>query len=492
MTSLTPKDPEYKAVDTLNIIYEAGLDDESRPILVLCASNLPDPAIIDYDLILGNNFVESDYVLVFLSAPADFRPGWMWILKAYRALDRKYKKNLKALYVVHLTRGYRLVFDLANKITRVFWAQRYPYLTLPLPCLILHLTSYCQLNIRYGSPKFARKLHYFPNLDHLNAIIPVAQLHPPQPVLDYDFQLPPIPIPVSLLAKYDGGVSQAGQCIFGRSLVELMNEEDEQGQKEGVPWVIRALVEHLRLAGKVTIRLGSNIVDTITTVGTSSYSGLDKEGLFRKSPSSEQLRLVKDAFNRGRIIDLTHHDVHIPAVLVKVFFRELPESLLPLEVVAGVGELDKLPVNKRAAHVRQTLTALSPTPYHIPLMRYLFSFLNLVAFHSSENLMTPHNIAVVFTPNLVHAEVPPVVQYPRMQAQSSQAGMVLGVGTTLMNINQEQGQDENMASAAKYLTQMGRGMGLVTYLVEEWEQVFDAGDKAMTDGETEAEMLSTE
>lgn len=109
-------------------------------------------------------------------------------------------------------------------------------------------------------------------------------------------------------------------------------------------------------------------------------------------------------------------------------------------------------------------------------MRYLFSFLNLVASHSSENLMTPHNIAVVFTPNLVHAEVPPVVQYPRMQAQSSQAGTEPGVGT-LMNINQEQGQDENMASAAKYLTQMGRGMGLVTYLVEEWEQVFDAEDE---------------
>src|SRR5947209_20112614 len=103
-------------------------------------------------------------------------------------------------------------------------------------------------------------------------------------------------------------------------------------------------------------------------------------------------------------------------------------------------------------------------------MRYLFSFLHLVAAHSSENLMTPHNIAVVFTPNLVHADIAPVVQYPRSQVQlSSQAIIASGGGTTLMNVDRVQGQDENMVSAAKYLSQMGLGMGLVTYLVEEWE-----------------------
>ncbi|RUP50454.1 hypothetical protein BC936DRAFT_139029 [Jimgerdemannia flammicorona] len=390
--------------------------------------------IASYLLARLSNFVENDYVLVFLSAPVDFRPGWMWMLKAYRALDRKYKKNLKALYVVHLTRVYRIVFDLANKIT---------------------------------SPKFARKLHYLPTLDHLNLVIPVAQLHPPQPVLDYDFRLPPIPIPESLLTKLNGDLSQTGHRTFGRSIVELMRDEDERGQKDGVPWVVRTLVEHLRLYG------------------------LDKEGLFRKSPSSEQLRLVKDAFNRGRAIDLTHHDVHIPAVLVKVFFRELPESLLPLEVVAGVGEFDKLPADERAAHIRHTLVTLSPTPYHIPLMRYLFSFLHLVAAHSSENLMTPHNIAVVFTPNLVHAEVPQVVQYPRSQARiTAQASITPGGGTGLTNIGQAQHQDENMASAAKYLSQMGRGMDLVAYLVEEWLEVFGTGEgEGMTDGEADAEVL---
>jgi hypothetical protein len=37
-----------------------------------------------------DEFVENDYVLVFLAAPAVYRPPWLWLLKAYRALDRRY------------------------------------------------------------------------------------------------------------------------------------------------------------------------------------------------------------------------------------------------------------------------------------------------------------------------------------------------------------------------------------------------------------------
>lgn len=38
--------------DDLNI-QNIGLDRDSRPILVLCADNLPNPDIYDYDLILS-------------------------------------------------------------------------------------------------------------------------------------------------------------------------------------------------------------------------------------------------------------------------------------------------------------------------------------------------------------------------------------------------------------------------------------------------------
>ncbi len=35
------------------------------------------------------DFAEQDYVLVFFSAPAFYQPGWSWLFKAYRSIDRK-------------------------------------------------------------------------------------------------------------------------------------------------------------------------------------------------------------------------------------------------------------------------------------------------------------------------------------------------------------------------------------------------------------------
>ena len=41
--------------------------------------------------------VEADYTVVFFAAGARHNPGWNWVWKAYRSLNRKYRKNLKKL-----------------------------------------------------------------------------------------------------------------------------------------------------------------------------------------------------------------------------------------------------------------------------------------------------------------------------------------------------------------------------------------------------------
>jgi len=41
--------------------------------------------------------VEADYTLIFFAAGARHNPGWNWVWKAYRSLNRKYRKNLKKL-----------------------------------------------------------------------------------------------------------------------------------------------------------------------------------------------------------------------------------------------------------------------------------------------------------------------------------------------------------------------------------------------------------
>jgi len=41
--------------------------------------------------------VEADYTLVFFAAGGNHAPSWNWVWKAYRSLNRKYRKNLKQL-----------------------------------------------------------------------------------------------------------------------------------------------------------------------------------------------------------------------------------------------------------------------------------------------------------------------------------------------------------------------------------------------------------
>jgi hypothetical protein len=65
-------------------------------MLIFSACHLPDPQKVDYDLIYEavlqrlDDFVESDYTMVFFSGGAKYRPGWAWLFKAYQQMSRKY------------------------------------------------------------------------------------------------------------------------------------------------------------------------------------------------------------------------------------------------------------------------------------------------------------------------------------------------------------------------------------------------------------------
>ncbi|KAJ2059320.1 hypothetical protein GGI08_003256, partial [Coemansia sp. S2] len=105
-----------------NIIFQAGVDFESRPMVVVSACGLPSPSDVDYERLLTlilfrlDQFVESDYTVVMLTSGAQHNPSWTWLTKAYRRLDRKYRKNVKRVYVVHPSTWSKLVFQIFGKI----------------------------------------------------------------------------------------------------------------------------------------------------------------------------------------------------------------------------------------------------------------------------------------------------------------------------------------------------------------------------------------
>ncbi|KAJ2841405.1 hypothetical protein IWW36_006269, partial [Coemansia brasiliensis] len=105
-----------------NVIFQAGVDYESKPMLVFCACNMPDPKQVDYDRLLNliifrlDEFVENDYTVVLLTSGAAHNPSWQWMSQAYRRLDRKYRKNVKNVYVVHPSMWSKLIFQVLGRI----------------------------------------------------------------------------------------------------------------------------------------------------------------------------------------------------------------------------------------------------------------------------------------------------------------------------------------------------------------------------------------
>lgn len=67
-----------------------------------------------------DRYVENDYTLVYFhhGLTSLNKPPLSWLWQAYKAFDRKYKKNLKALYLVHPTNFIKFVMRIFRPAIR--------------------------------------------------------------------------------------------------------------------------------------------------------------------------------------------------------------------------------------------------------------------------------------------------------------------------------------------------------------------------------------
>jgi Rho GTPase-activating protein 1 len=82
-----------------------------------------------------DRFVEEDYSLVYFhyGLTGKNKPPLSWLWQAYKQFDRKYKKNLKALYLVHPTNFIRVVWQLFKAVIR-FVHIFYCFINFSLSC----------------------------------------------------------------------------------------------------------------------------------------------------------------------------------------------------------------------------------------------------------------------------------------------------------------------------------------------------------------------
>ncbi|KAH7923341.1 hypothetical protein BV22DRAFT_1036424 [Leucogyrophana mollusca] len=328
------------------VIFQAGVDYETRPMVILNASALPDPREVSYDLLLLrilsylDLYVESDYTVVFFAAGGRHAPNWNWVWKAYRSLSRKYRKNLKRLYIVHSSFFSKMLFSLAGAII---------------------------------SPKFFRKLVYINTLSDLAHHVPLTQI-----------DIPP--------AVYRENLKQENQInlptptrssVFGVPLDELMGFNGEKGS---IPRVVKDSIQYLE------------------------DSGLEEDGLFRRSPNSVLLKQVQQAYDRGQVVSLhTFNDPHLAAVLLKKYIRDLPDPLFPENLYPSIRRCPT-PTNDASdltsvGYIRDTLLPqLMPCAY--VLLSHVLHLMHQVSLHAATNRMDAHNLALVLCPNLVSSPNP--------------------------------------------------------------------------------------
>lgn len=153
----------------LQVLSHGGYyGDGSTAIIMFTSCYLPENTTEHYEYVMDNLFryiigtldlmVSENYILVYLCgmAPRNKMPGIKWLRQCYMSIDRRLRKDLKGLFVVHPA-----------------WYVR---------ALITVIKPFI-------SEKFSRKMRFIHSLQELAEFVPVEQLQIPDCIREYDKQL---------------------------------------------------------------------------------------------------------------------------------------------------------------------------------------------------------------------------------------------------------------------------------------------------------------
>ncbi|ELK07925.1 rho GTPase-activating protein 8 isoform X2 [Pteropus alecto] len=330
------------------ILQVAGKDHLGRRVITYSCCRMPPSHELNHRRLLEylkytlDQHVANDYIIVYFHCglSSQNKPSLRWLQDAYQEFDRKYKKNLKALYVVHPT-----------SFIKVLWNVFKP--------LISH--------------KFGKKVTYFNHLSELREHLQCDQLVIPPEVLRYDEKLQDLqrgrPLPP---AKTPPPRPPLPTQQFGVSLQYLK----DKNRGELIPPVLRFTVTYLR------------------------EKGLRSEGLFRRSASVQTVSEIQRLYNQGKPVNFDDYgDIQVPATILKTFLRELPQPLLTFKAYEQVLGITSVESSLRVAYCRQILQGLPE--HHRAVLGYLVGFLHEVSRESIFNRMNSSSLACVFGPNLI-------------------------------------------------------------------------------------------
>lgn len=126
------RDEDLRDMAELNFIYESGEDSLGRPVICLIASHLPAETpeslhrVLLYIIKTLDPIVEQDFNLIYFHTNIQSRnkPSFSWLREVYSIFNRKYKKNMKRVFIVHPTFWVRTVLAFARLfVSRKVWRK---------------------------------------------------------------------------------------------------------------------------------------------------------------------------------------------------------------------------------------------------------------------------------------------------------------------------------------------------------------------------------
>ncbi|CAK5075159.1 unnamed protein product [Meloidogyne enterolobii] len=329
-----------------------------RPVVVFYAYRLPSNKTFDHLKFLRfvqftlDKIVDQDYTVIYFhyGLRSNNKPPYKWLFNVYQLLDRRYKKNLKALYLVHPTKFFRIVWRIFQPII---------------------------------SFKFEKKLHYVNSLNELTDFVSTTNLNLPQPIIDFDLSISSSSPKSSVISSFENNVEKQPPRPTQQFNVSLKFIMDHNPNCDIPP-------------------IASDLMDFLLE------HGLQTKGIFRRSANVTTLKALQQRVNLGEKIDFLRdpefngdleNSILLASVLLKTFLRSLGEPLITNKLYP---ELTLLAAAiEKPAYIDATRDLLQRLPpENLLLLQRIIEFLKQIEAHSEENLMNANNLSVVFGPNL--------------------------------------------------------------------------------------------
>ncbi|NXQ94454.1 TAGAP protein, partial [Sagittarius serpentarius] len=131
--------------------------------------------------------------------------------------------------------------------------------------------------------------------------------------------------------------------------------------------------------------------------------GPSTEGIFRKAANEKARKELKEDLNKGGNVDLKSKSVHLLAVVLKDFLRNIPSKLLSSDLYEKwMQALEKPSKQEKIEELKEVADKL-PRP-NLALLKRLLSLLHHISQNAETNRMDSSNLAICVGPNMLSPE----------------------------------------------------------------------------------------